>query len=159
MYVYICVTHHASPSGRATEIKEMKNEYAEKKVELKKQMKQMLKDDEKKLEAIKKSGQDMIEYLKSENAKLQEKHAAMKHEYSLLEKQFDLLTLKSDEISNNFTSLQGYVSVPTLCVYCCSNNRTLESHGTHSHSHSHSHTHNKHHNTTGPKEILVDSKE
>ena len=93
-----------------TEIKEMKNEYAEKKLELKKQMKQMLKDDEKKLQSIKKSGQDMIEYLKMENAKLQEKHAAMKHEYSLLEKQFDLLTMKSDEISNNFTSLQGYVS-------------------------------------------------
>lgn len=97
------------------DIKEMKSEYAEKKTQLKKQMKQMLKEDEKRLEAISKSGRDMIEYLKGENDKLREKHAAMKNEYGLLSKQFDVLTLKSDEIAANFSSLQGYVS----CLFGC----------------------------------------
>lgn len=61
----------------------MKKEYAEKKKNMKKHLKKLLKEDEKKLESIQKSGLDMIEYLKSENKKLKDKQEAMKAEYKV----------------------------------------------------------------------------
>lgn len=94
----------------------MEVEYANRKTELKKSMKKMLKEDEKKLESIRKSGDDMIEFLKSENEKLKGKHAAMKNEYSILERQFDVLTMKSDEITRNFSSLQAYVQKKSSAI-------------------------------------------
>ena len=59
----------------------MKKEYADKKKEMKKNFKNLLKEDGKRLEAIQKSGRDMIEYLKNEKIKLLEKQEAMKAEH------------------------------------------------------------------------------
>lgn len=61
----------------------MKKEYAEKKKDVKKELKRAMKEDDKKLENIKKSGKDMIEYLQNENKKLTEKQVAMKVEYKV----------------------------------------------------------------------------
>ena len=59
----------------------MKKEYADKKKEMKKNFKNLLKEDGKRLEAIQKSGRDMIEYLKNEKIKLLEKQEAIKAEH------------------------------------------------------------------------------
>ena len=48
---------------------------------MKKNFKNLLKEDGKRLEAIQKSGRDMIEYLKNEKLKLLEKQEAMKAEH------------------------------------------------------------------------------
>ena len=61
----------------------MKNEYAEKKKTMKKQLKKAMKEDDKKLDGIKQSGKDMIEYMQTENKKLKEKMEAMKSEYKV----------------------------------------------------------------------------
>lgn len=110
MVISLTSTVHLYFAFTTSEIKEMKKQYAEKKISMKKRIQQMLKEDGKRLEAINKSGRNMIEYLKNENEKLMMKQAAMENEYRLLEKQLDLLTQKSEEISKNFSSLQGYVS-------------------------------------------------
>jgi dipeptidase len=62
-------------------VQTMKKEYAEKKKAVKKELKKSMKEDDKKLEDIKKSGRSMIEYLESEKKKLKEKQVAMKAEY------------------------------------------------------------------------------
>ena len=59
----------------------MKKEYADKKKDMKKNFKNLLKEDGKRLEDIQKSGRDMIEYLKNEKIKLLEKQEAMKAEH------------------------------------------------------------------------------
>ena len=58
----------------------MKKEYAEKKKLAKKELKKLMKEDDKKLDAIKKSGSDMIEFLRMENKKLQEQMQGVKAE-------------------------------------------------------------------------------
>ena len=50
---------------------------------MKKQLKKAMKEDDKKLDGIKKSGKDMIEYMQNENKKLKEKMEAMKSEYKV----------------------------------------------------------------------------
>lgn len=59
----------------------MKKEYADKKKEMKKNFKNLLKEDGKRLEDIQKSGRDMIEYLKNEKIKLLENQEAIKAEH------------------------------------------------------------------------------
>lgn len=62
---------------------DLKKEYAERKKTIKKNIKDDLKEDSKRLEAIQKSGHDMIEYMKGENLKLRQKQEAMKNEYKV----------------------------------------------------------------------------
>jgi hypothetical protein len=104
------------PKKTKTEIKEMKKEYAEKKKELKRTLRKELKEDDEKLEQIKKSGQDMIEYVKGENEKLKQQQLAIKAEQKVLEKQFELLTAKSEEIARNFKSLQEWVEKKNVAI-------------------------------------------
>jgi len=97
------------PKRTKAEIKEMKKAYGEKRKELKRNLRNSLKEEEDKLEEIKKSGRNMIQYLQDEKKRLKEQQAITKKEYQLLEQQFQVLTEKSEEIANNFQSLQDFV--------------------------------------------------
>jgi len=97
------------PKKSKAEIKEMKKAYAEKRKELKRNIRNSLKEEEDKLEEIKKSGRNMIQYLQDEKKRLKEQQSITKKEYQLLEQQFQVLTEKSEEIANNFQSLQDFV--------------------------------------------------
>jgi hypothetical protein len=97
------------PKKTKADIKEMKEEYKEKKKEMKRHIRELLKEDDKKLDEIKRSGQNMIQYVQDENKKGKDRQEKIKSDYKLLEKQFELLTEKSEEIANNFQSLQQYV--------------------------------------------------
>lgn len=104
------------PKKIKTEIKEMKKEYADKKKDLKRTIRKELKEDDEKMEQIKKSGQDMIEYVKGENEKLKQQQLAIKAEQKVLENQFELLMAKSEEIARNFASLQEWVEKKNLAI-------------------------------------------
>lgn len=97
------------PKKTKADIKEMKKEYSEKKKEIKRKLRKIMKEEDKKLEEVKKSGHDMIQYVQDQNKKVKEQQQAIKNEYRVLEKQFELLTQKSEEIANNFQSLQHFV--------------------------------------------------
>lgn len=104
------------PKKTKADLKEMKNEYAEKKKDLKRSLRKQVKEDDEKMLEIKKSGQDMIEYVKGENEKLKQQQLAIKAEQKVLEKQFELLTEKSEEIAKNFKSLQEWVEKKNTAI-------------------------------------------
>eukprot|EP00934_Nitzschia_sp_Nitz4_P005463 Nitzschia sp. Nitz4//scaffold16_size188269//157649//159613//NITZ4_001814-RA/size188269-snap-gene-0.128-mRNA-1//1//CDS//3329538586//5453//frame0 len=104
------------PKETKTLVKNMKKEYAEKKKQIKKDIKKELKEEGKRLDAIKKSGQDMIEYMRAENQKLKDRQEGIRKEHKVLEKQTELLAEKSGEIAKMFTSLQGYVQKKSASV-------------------------------------------
>jgi len=104
------------PKTIKSDIKELKKDYAEKKKEIKKAVKKRIKDEEAKMDEIKKSGQDMIEYWKSENKKVENQKVNMKKEQKVLAKQCDVLMAKSEEIAKNFKSLQQFVDKKQAAV-------------------------------------------
>jgi IQ calmodulin-binding motif len=97
------------PKTTKADIKAMKKEYEEKKKAFKKTIRKRMKEEDEKLEAIRKSGQDMIKYWESQNDLVKQQKEAIKNEQKVLEKQFELLAAKSEEIHKNFLSLQSWV--------------------------------------------------
>lgn len=97
------------PKDTKAELKAMKKDYAEKKKELKQKMRSLLDGEGQKTERIKEQGQNMIKYLQDENRKYKEKQKVIEKDQKMLEKQFDVLTQKSEQISKNFQSLQNFV--------------------------------------------------
>jgi len=89
-------------------LKEKKKEYESRKKELKKSSKQ-IKEDGKQIGRAKESGKEMIKYLTEENDKVKNLAKTIQKEQRLLEKQFEVLTAKSEEIACNFKSLQKWV--------------------------------------------------
>merc|ERR1712023_465932 len=79
------------------------------KKQVKRRIRKQLKEEDEKLEKMHKSGQDMIKYLKGENEKAKLLQQTIQKEQKVLEKQFEVLTSKSEEISRNFSSLQQWV--------------------------------------------------
>jgi len=67
-----------------------------------------IKEEDEKIAKMKKSG-DMIKYLNDENDKVKELIRTIQKEQTVLEKQFEVLTAKSEEIASNFKSLQKWV--------------------------------------------------
>jgi hypothetical protein len=97
------------PRDTKDELKAMKKEYAEKKKELKQKMRSLVDGEGKKAENMKEQGQNMIKYLQHESRNYKEKQMAIERDQKLLVKQFDMLTQKSEHISQNFQSLQNFV--------------------------------------------------
>ena len=72
-------------------------------------VKKQLKEEDKKAAEVKKAGQSMVDYMKSEKEKLLQQKENIKADQKLLAQQTDILKQKSDEIARNFTSLQAWV--------------------------------------------------
>jgi hypothetical protein len=109
-------TIKAIPKTTKSEIKAMNKEYNEKKIAFKKSMRSRMKDEDKKVEEIKKSGQDMIKYWEAQNDMIKQQQQTIMQEQKVLEKQFELLTSKSEEIHKNFLSLQGWVEKKNVSI-------------------------------------------
>ena len=71
-------------------------------------VKKQLKEEEKKVEELKKQGQTMVDYMKSEQEKLKKQKQQIRADQKVLEQQTELLKQKSEEISKNFSSLQAW---------------------------------------------------
>ena len=67
-----------------------------------------MKEEEKKVEELKKQGQTMVDYMKNEQEKLKKQKAQIRADQKVLEQQTDLLKQKSEEIAKNFSSLQAW---------------------------------------------------
>jgi len=104
------------PKKIKSDIKEMKQEYALKKKELKRTCRKQIKEDDEQLQRVKKSGQDMVKYLQAENEKTRILQQTLQRKQDVLEKQFELLTAKSEEISTNFLSLKQWVDTKNVAI-------------------------------------------
>jgi hypothetical protein len=109
-------TIKAIPKTTKDEIKAMKKEYDEKKVNLQKSICSRMKEEYEKLEEIRKSGQDMIKYWEAQNERVKQQQQTIMNEQKVLEKQFELLTAKSEEIHKNFLSLQSWVEKKNVAI-------------------------------------------
>jgi hypothetical protein len=97
------------PKDTKAELKEMKKKYTDKKKVLKNLLRGEVKREDDLLEKLKEQGQEMIRYLQEENKRLKEKQEAIKHDQTMMENRFDELSVKSEEISRSFASLQQFV--------------------------------------------------
>ena len=92
----------------------MKQDFSEQKKALKQKMRSSVKKVEKKEVKNFKKAEDqqrvVIEYLQAENKKLREMSERNQAEHVILQKQFDVLAQKSEEVSRNFKSLQQFVT-------------------------------------------------
>jgi hypothetical protein len=104
------------PKKTKSDIKEMKQEYALKKKELKRRCRKQIKEEDEKLQRVKKSGQDMVKYLQAENQKSRILQQNLQREQNVLEKQFKLVTAMSEEISANFSSLKQWVDTKNVAI-------------------------------------------
>jgi len=97
------------PKKTKQDIKEKKKEYELRKKDMLKKARKQVKEDDEKIVRVKESGKDMIKYLNDENDKVKELINTIQKEQLVLEKQFEVLTEKSEEIASNFKSLQKWV--------------------------------------------------
>jgi hypothetical protein len=67
-----------------------------------------MKEEEKKVDELKKQGQTMVDYMKAEQEKLKKQKQQIRADQKVLEQQTELLKQKSDEIATNFASLQAW---------------------------------------------------
>lgn len=96
------------PKKTKQDIKEKKKECEVRKKEMLNRARKQIKEEDEKIAKMKKSG-DMIKYLNDENDKVKELIRTIQKEQTVLEKQFEVLTAKSEEIASNFKSLQKWV--------------------------------------------------
>jgi hypothetical protein len=104
------------PKKTKSDIKEMKQEYVLKKKELKRTYRKQIKEEDEQLQRVKRSGQDMVKYLQAENQKSRVLQKTLQKEHDVLEKQFELLTTHSEEISANFSSLKQWVDTKNVAI-------------------------------------------
>ncbi|KAG7372104.1 hypothetical protein IV203_018247 [Nitzschia inconspicua] len=104
------------PKTTKADIKAMKKEHEEKKKAMKKNIRKRIKAEDEKLEEIKKTGQDMIKYWENQNDLVKQQKEAIANEQKVLEKQFEVLTAKSEEIHKNFLSLQAWVEKKNVAI-------------------------------------------
>jgi hypothetical protein len=98
------------PKDTKAELKAMKKEYAEKRKELRQKLRSIVDGEgQKKVEKIKEQGSNMIKYLQDEGKKYRERKLSIEQDQILLVKQFDMLSQKSEQISEKFQSLQNFV--------------------------------------------------
>lgn len=97
------------PKKTKQDIKEKKKEYEIMKKDMLNTARRQIKEDDEKIAKMKESGQDMIKYLNQENDKVKDLIRTIRKEQAVLEKQFEVLTAKSEEIASNFKSLQKWV--------------------------------------------------
>lgn len=109
-------TIKAMPKTTKADIKALKKEFEEKKKAFKKSIRKRVKEEDDKLEDIKKSGQDMIQYWENQNDLVKQQQGAIMNEQRILEKQFEVLTAKSEEIHMNFLSLQEWVEKRSYAI-------------------------------------------
>jgi len=104
------------PKKTKQEIKEKKQEYGLMKKEMKRTSRKIVKEEEEHFLKLQKSGQDMMKYLQDENNKVRTRMQTIQKEQTVLEKQFELLTAKSEEIACNFKSLQEWVGTKNVAI-------------------------------------------
>jgi hypothetical protein len=104
------------PKTTKSDIKEMKQEYALKKKEMKRTCRKQIKEEDEKLQKVKKSGQGLVKYLQAENQKSRILQQTLQREQDVLGKQFELLTAKSEEISTHFSSLKQWVDTKNVAI-------------------------------------------
>ena len=97
------------PKKTKQDIKEKKKEYELRKKEMLNSARRRIKEEDEEISKMKESGKDMIMYLNDENDKVKELIRTIQKEQKVLEKQFEVLTAKSEEIASNFKSLQKWV--------------------------------------------------
>ena len=97
------------PKQTKLDIKNMKQEYSEKKKQLKRYLRKQAQEEEEKIQEMKKEGKDMVKHLHDEGEKLKEQIERYKQDSKVLKKQFEILSQKSEETSKNFKSLQAFV--------------------------------------------------
>lgn len=97
------------PKKTKQDITEKKKAYDLRKKEMLKKVRKQIKEDDEKIEKAKQSGRDMIKYMNDENDKVKDLIRTIDKEQKVLEKQFEILTAKSEEIASNFKSLQKWV--------------------------------------------------
>mmetsp|Transcript_5691 Transcript_5691/g.14210 ORF Transcript_5691/g.14210 Transcript_5691/m.14210 type:complete len:451 (-) Transcript_5691:148-1500(-) len=97
------------PKKSKQDIKETMKEYELRKKEMLKKARRRIKEEDEQIAKMKESGKDMIKYLNDENDKVKELIRTIQKEQTVLEKQFEVLTAKSEEIASNFKSLQKWV--------------------------------------------------
>jgi len=97
------------PKKTKHDIHEKRKEYELMKKEMLKNARKQINEDNEKITRARDSGQDMIKYINEENDKVKELIKTIQKEQRVLDKQFEILTAKSEEIALNFRSLQKWV--------------------------------------------------
>lgn len=97
------------PKKTKHDIREKRKEYELMKKEMLNNARKQIKEDNEKITRASESGQDMIKYINEENDKVKELINTIQKEQRVLEKQFEILTAKSEDIALNFKSLQTWV--------------------------------------------------
>ena len=100
------------PKKTREDIKGKRKQYDAKKKEMRNYVRKQIKEEDDKIDAMMKSGneaKDMIKYMHDENEKVKLMLKTIDREQRVLEKQFEMLTAKSEEIATNFQSLQKWV--------------------------------------------------
>jgi len=97
------------PKKTKQDIHDKKKEYERRKKEMLNKARKHIKEEDEKIRKMKQSGEDMIKYMNDENEKVKDLITTIQREQRVLEKQFNVLTAKSEEISANFKSLQKWV--------------------------------------------------
>jgi len=94
----------------------MKKEYELRKKEMLNKALKRIKEDDAKIKRVKDSGQDMIKYMNGETDKVKDRIKTIEKEETMLEKQFEVLTAKSEEIRSNFKSIQKWVDSKNISI-------------------------------------------
>ena len=97
------------PKKTKQDISDIKKEYDARKKEMKSKARKHMKEQDEKITKMKQSGEDMVKFMNDENDKVKLLKSTMQREQRILEKQFEVLTAKSEEIAAKFQSLQKWV--------------------------------------------------
>jgi len=96
------------PKKTKQDIRDKQKEYEAIKKDMLNEARKQIKEEDEKIRQME-TGNDMIQYLNDENDKVKELISTIQREQRVLDKQFELLTTKSEEIASNFKSLQEWV--------------------------------------------------
>ena len=104
------------PKKTKQDIKDKKKQYEHRKKEMMNKASKHMKEEDEKIRKMKQSGEDMVKYMNDENDKVKDLISTIQREQRVLEKQFEVLTAKSEEISANFKSLQKWVDAKNASI-------------------------------------------